>query len=509
METLNNLFGGVLVALQPENILFCFLGVLLGTIIGMLPGLNGAAGIAVMLPLVFVLEPVTALIMLAGLYYGSEYGSTISAVLLNTPGDGASLVSVMDGHPMAKLGHAGKALAIAAISSFSAGFLSVLALSFVAPVFAGFARNFGPPETVAIMVLGLIVVGGVVGNSPLKGILMAVLGTTIAMVGMDSQTSILRLTFGRQELFSGVDLVIVIVGAVALAELATQGAIKARKPIRTRLKDMFLTRKEMRRAAPSIGRGGILGFLIGVLPGAGSTLAAFFAYDVERRVTKDNENFGKGEIRGVAAPEAATNASVNGAFVPTLTMGIPGSATTAILLGAFILFDINPGPMLFDQQPDLVWGLIASFLIGNLMLLVLNLPLVPVFASILRVPYRYLYPVLFAIAIIAVYSISGRIFDVFLALGFAVFGILMKNQGYPIAPLILGLVLGGTIETQLRRSVMIGDNSLAIFFDRPIAMGIFALAALIILVPSVMGYQRRRKLTNSLRATEDAIHVKK
>lgn len=493
METLNNLMGGIQVALQFENILFCFLGVLLGTLIGMLPGLNGASGIAVMLPLVLVLEPVTALIMLAGLYYGAEYGGTISAVLLNTPSDGASLVSVMDGHPMAKLGLAGKALAIAAISSFSSGFVTVIALALVAPVFAGIARNFGPPETFAIMVLGLLVVGGVVGNSPLKGILMAVLGTTIAMVGMDSQTAILRLSFGRPELFSGVDLVIVIVGIVALAELASQGAIKARKPIRARLRDMILKRKDLRRASGSIVRGGFLGFLVGALPGAGSTLAAFFAYDVEKRVTKDNSKFGKGEIRGVAAPESANNAAVNGAFIPTLTMGIPGSATTAILLGAFIVFDINPGPMLFEEQPDLVWGLIASFLIGNLMLLVFNLPMAPVFASVLRVPYRYLYPVLVAIAIMAVYSISGRIFDVFLTLGLAVFGILMKSQGYPVAPLVLGLVLGGMIEEQLRRSVLIGDNSLAVFLDRPIAMGILLVAVLIMTTSIGLNKIRKRK----------------
>lgn len=491
MQPLNDLLGGLEVALQPENILFCFLGVLLGTVIGMLPGLNGAAGIAVMLPLVLVLDPIAALIMLAGLYYGAEYGSTISAVLLNTPGDGASLVTVMDGHPMARMGQAGKALAIAAISSFTAGLTTVIVLAFVAPIFAGFARNFGPPETFAIMVLGLIVVGGVVGNEPIKGILMAVLGTTIAMIGMDSQTSILRLTFGRAELFSGISLVILIVGVVALAELATQGAIKAREPIRSRWRDMILSKRDLHRAAPSIFRGGILGFVIGVLPGAGSTLASFFAYDVEKKVTKDNSNFGKGEIRGVAAPEAANNAAVNGAFVPTLTMGVPGSATTAILLGAFILFDIRPGPMLFDEQPDLVWGLIASFLIGNLMLLVLNLPLAPVFASILRIPYRYLYPVLFAIAIMAVYSTSGRLFDVVLTLCLAIFGIFMKNQNYPVAPMVLGLVLGGMIETELRRSVLLGDNSLMIFLDRPIAIGIFVLAIGIVITPVLIKLIRK------------------
>lgn len=493
MDLLNDVLGGFQVALQPQNLLFCLIGVVLGTLVGMLPGLNGAAGIAVLMPLVLPLEPVTALIMLAGLYYGAEYGSTISAVLIATPGDGASLVSVIDGHQMAKAGRAGQALAIAAVSSFAAGFLTVGLLGGLAPLFARVALNFGPPETFALMVLGLMVVGGIIGSNPVKGVLMAVLGAVIAMVGIDSQTSLLRFTFGRPELFSGVSLVIIVVGVVALAELATQGASKAVKPIRTRFKDMRLTREDLRRTRGTIARGGLLGFVIGVLPGAGSTLASFFAYDVERRVSKDKSQFGKGEIRGVAAPESANNAAVNGSFVPTLTLGIPGSATTAILLGAFLLFNIRPGPLLFDQQPDLAWGLIASFAIGNLLLLILNLPLAPVFASVLRIRYTYLYPILCVIAVVAVYSVSGRLFDVYLALGMAIFGIVMKGQGYPVAPLVLGLVLGGLIETELRRSVRMGNDSLMIFAERPIALVIFGALVVFALVPLVLRLHRKRR----------------
>lgn len=490
MNLLDNVAQGFSVALQPENLLFCLIGVMLGTFIGMLPGLGSASGVAILLPLTLTMEPVTALIMLAGLYYGVEYGSTISAVLISTPGDGAALVTVIDGHQMALKGRAGQALAIAAISSFVAGTFSVVFLSLLAPVFAAISLNFGPPEMFALMVLGLLTVGGIVGRNPHKGILMAVVGAMIALVGIDTQTSVIRYAFGSHQLYSGVSLVAVIVGIVALAEVATQGAAGNVKPIRARFRDMFLSRRDLRKASGAIGRGGLLGFIIGILPGAGPTLATFFTYDVERRIARDKSEFGHGDIRGVAAPEAANNAAVNGAFIPTLTMGIPGSATTAILLGAFILFDIRPGPQLFEEQGPLVWGLIASFYIGNVLLLALNLPLAPVFASLLRVKYAYLYPVVLIIAVVAAYSVSGRLFDAFLALGLGVFGIFMKHQGYPVAPLVLGLVLGSMIEGELRRSLAIGEGSLAIFLERPIAIGILTLAVLLVAVPQVIRRMR-------------------
>lgn len=505
MGFIQNLADGFSVALEPHNILFCLLGVVLGTVIGMLPGMGSASGVAVLLPLTLTLDPVTALIMLAGLYYGTEYGSTISAVLISTPGDGAALVTVIDGHQMALKGKAGQALAIAAISSFVAGTISVVLLSILAPLFAALSLNFGPPEMFALMVLGLLTVGGIVGNNPLKGIMMAVVGAMIAMVGIDSQTSTLRFAFDRSELYSGVSLVAVVVGVVALAELATQGAAGQVKPIRTRFRDMLLSRKDLRKASGSIGRGGLLGFLIGVLPGAGPTLATFFSYGVEQRVAKDKSEFGNGDIRGVAAPEASNNAAVNGAFIPTLTLGIPGSATTAILLGAFILFDIQPGPLLFEQEGDLVWGLIASFFIGNVLLLALNLPLAPVFASVLRIKYTYLYPVVLVVAVVAAYAVSTRIFDAFLALGLAVLGVFMKQHGYPVAPLVLGLVLGGMVESELRRSLAIGDGSISIFLDRPIALVILALAVLLVAVPQVVRLVRKSSVAgSSTRASDDS-----
>lgn len=509
MGLMQNILEGFSVALEPQNLLFCLVGVLLGTVIGMLPGMGSASGVAVLLPLTLTLEPVTALIMLAGLYYGTEYGSTISAVLISTPGDGAALVTVIDGHQMALKGRAGQALAIAAISSFVAGTISVVFLSILAPFFAAVSLNFGPPEMFALMVLGLLTVGGIVGKNPLKGILMAVVGAMIAMVGIDSQTSTLRFVFDRSELYSGVSLVAVVVGIVALAELATQGAAGQMKPIRTRFRDMLLSRRDLRQASGAIGRGGLLGFIIGVLPGAGPTLATFFTYGVEQRVAKDKSQFGHGDIRGVASPEAANNAAVNGAFVPTLTLGIPGSATTAILLGAFILFGIQPGPQLFEQQGDLVWGLITSFFIGNLILLVLNLPLAPVFASVLRIKYTYLYPVVLVIAIVAAYAVSARMFDAFLAIGLAVLGVIMKQHGYPVAPLVLGLVLGGMVEAELRRTLAIGDGTMGIFLERPIALLILGLALLLVVVPQVIRRVRKRPRGNqdqhTLEETRDQV----
>ncbi|MFC7405731.1 tripartite tricarboxylate transporter permease [Georgenia alba] len=498
MDILQGILTGFSVALQLENVLFCLLGVVLGTFIGMLPGLGSASGVAVMLPLTLTLDPVTALIMLAGIYYGTEYGATISAVLISTPGDGASMVTVIDGHKMALMGRAGQALAVAAIASFGAGTFTVLLMSVLAPAFAAVALNFGPPEMFALMVLGLLTVGGIVGRNPLKGVMMAVVGAMIAMVGIDTQTSVLRYIYDFSELYSGVSLVAVVVGIVALAGLVSQGASGHVAPIRTRFRDMTLSRKELRTVGGSITRGGLLGFLVGILPGAGPTLASFFAYGVERRAAKDRSMFGHGDIRGVAAPEAANNAAVNGAFIPTLTMGIPGSATTAILLGAFVLFDIQPGPLLFEQQPDVVWGLIASFYLGNILLLVLNLPLAPVFASVLRIRYSYLYPVVSAVSVVAAFAVSGLMFDAWLALGLALFGIVMRQQGYPVAPLVLGLVLGGMLEAELRRSLAISGGSFGIFAERPIAIAIFVLGVALVAVPAIVRTIRRRSVTETV-----------
>jgi putative tricarboxylic transport membrane protein len=483
MELLSDIASGFQTALLPVNLLFSFIGVLLGTIIGLLPGLGSATGVAILLPLTFTLEPVTALIMLAGIYYGTQYGATISSVLISTPGDSATVVTTLDGYQLARQGRAGPALAIAAIASFVAGTISTVLLMTLAPIFARFALRFGPPETFALVVLGLASLVGFAGSSRAKGLAMAALGVAIATVGIDPQTGIARFTFGQVELLGGIGFLQVVIGLFAVAEVMTQVRTGGGEPIRTSFRDMLPTWGDWRRTRMAMLRGGFLGFILGVLPGAGATLASFFSYDVERRFSKHPEEFGKGAIEGVAGPEAANNAAVNGAFVPTLTLGIPGSGTTAVLLGAFLLFGVQPGPRLIDEQPQLVWGLIASFYIGNVMLLLLNLPLAPVFASLLRLHYGLLYPLILLVSFVGAYSIENRMWGVWLAFFFGVVGYFMKRYDYPAAPVILGLVLGSLMERTLVQTSSMGGGDLSIFLRRPIALVLFAFAALVILGP--------------------------
>jgi putative tricarboxylic transport membrane protein len=486
VELLDQILGGFQVALSPINVAYCFVGVLLGTVIGLLPGLGSATGVALLLPLTLALEPVTALIMLAGIYYGTQYGATISSVLISTPGDSATVVSTLEGYQMARRGRAGPALAIAAIASFLAGTISIVLLMTLAPLFAGFALSFGPPETFALIVLGLVGVIGFTGTSRSKGLAMAALGLAIATIGIDAQTGVPRFTFGNVQLLGGIGFLEVVIGLFAVAEVMSAVKSGGSEPIRTRLRDMLLTRDDWRRSWRAIMRGGVLGFFMGVLPGAGATLASFFSYDVERRFSRHQDEFGKGAIEGLAGPEAANNAAVNGAFVPTLTLGVPGSGTTAVLLGAFLLFGLQPGPLLLDEQPELVWGLIASFYIGNVILLFLNLPLAPVFASLLRLSYGYLYPLILLLSFLGAYAIENRLWGVWLAFAFGVLGYFMKRYDYPAAPVILGVILGGLMETSLIQTSSIGGGNFTIFLNRPIALVLFALSALIILGPVIL-----------------------
>jgi putative tricarboxylic transport membrane protein len=483
VDVLEHIVSGFQDAISPINLLFCFAGVLLGTIIGVLPGLGQTTGVAILLPLTLGLRPLTAFIMLAGIYYGTQYGGTISSVLIATPGEPSTVVTTLDGYQLARQGRGGQALAIAAVGSFLAGTISIVFLMTLAPVFAGFALNFGPPETFALMILGMTAVVGFSGGSAIKGLAMGALGLAISTVGIDAQTGLARFTFGRVETLGGIGFVEVIIGLFAISEVMTQVKAGGTEPIRTRMKDMLLTADDWRRSRMPIVRGGIIGFLIGVLPGAGATLASFFSYDLERRISKHPEEFGKGAIEGVASPEAANNAAVNGAFVPTLTLGIPGSATTAVLLGAFLLFGIRPGPLLIEQQPELVWGLMASFYIGNLFLLILNLPLAPLFASMLRVRYAFVYPIILLMSLVGAYAIENSMWGVWVAFAFGVLGYFMKRYGFPAAPVILGLVLGGLMEKTIVQTSSMGGGSLRIFLERPIALILFALALLAILGP--------------------------
>ena len=491
MDLLDQILGGFATALTPVNLFYCFIGVLLGTITGLLPGLGSPTAVALLLPLTIVLEPVTALIMLAGIYYGTQYGATITSVLVATPGDSSTVVTTIDGYQLARKGRAGPALAVAAVASFVAGTISIVLVMTLAPLLSTAALSFGPPETFALATLGIAGVIGFTGSSRAKGLAMAAFGLAIGTVGLDSQTGVPRFAFGNVELLGGIGFLEVTIGLFAIAEVVTQLKTGTPEAIRTSYREMLLTREDMRRSRGPIVRGGFLGFAMGTIPGVGATLASFLAYDVERRVSKHPEQFGQGAIEGVAAPEAANNAAANGSFVPLLTLGIPSSGTSAVLLGAFVLFGIQPGPLLIEEQPDLVWGLLASFYIGNVILLLMNLPLAPAFASMLRLRYELMYPLILLLSFVGAYAIENRLWGIWLAYAFGVIGYFMARHGYPAAPVILGVILGGIMEQALVRTQAIGGGSFAIFLERPIALAIFALAFFVIVGPLLLKAHRR------------------
>ena len=491
---LTEILNGAAAAVTPTNIVYCFIGVALGTFVGMLPGLGSATGIALLLPLTLGLDPLSALIMLAGVYYGSQYGATISTVLLATPGDSSSTVVLFDGYPMARQGRAGGALASAAIASFVGGTLSLIALMATLPIIATVALKFGPPETVALAVLGLLSIAGFTGgNSIFKGIAGAALGVAIATVGLDAQSGVARFTGGQVELFGGLGYMEVILGLIAVAEVFRQLGRVDTEPIKAGWRDMTITREELRRTwAPAI-RGAILGFVLGVLPGVGATLASFFSYDVEKRLAGDRKKlFGTGMIEGIAGPESANNAAAQGSFAPTLTLGIPGSGTTAVLLGAFLIFGLQPGPLLLEQQPTLVWGLLISFWVGNLLLLLLNLPLAPAFAYALRIPHALMYPIILFLCLISAYAITNRMWSVWLCLIFGAVGYVMDKYNFPTVPVILGLILGPILEVNLSRSLSISHGSPMIFLTSPGSLALLTLALALVVSPKIVGklYQR-------------------
>lgn len=492
MDTWSLILDGWNTAITPSNLLFCFVGVLVGTIIGLLPGLGSATGVALLLPLTLAMEPVTALIMLAGIYYGSQYGATISAVLIGTPGDSASLVTMFDGYPMARRGRGGAALSSAAIASFIGGTVSLVLLMVAMPILSRFALKFGPPETVALVILAMLSVAGFAGSSLAKAIAMGLFGVIIATIGIDGQSATPRYTFGQVELFGGLGLIPVLIGLVAISEVMRQINQGGAEPIRARWRDMMINKNELRRTWKPAARGSLIGFFIGILPGAGATLASFISYETERRSMKNGTKLmGTGMIEGVAGPESANNAAANGAFVPMLTLGVPGSATTAILLGAFLVFGVQPGPLLLTQEPKLVWGLILSFWVGNVILLVLNLPLAPLFASILRFKYVFIYPAVLLLCLAGAFSIQNRMWSVWIALAFGVVGFFMTRYNYPVAPLILGLVLGPLLEKGLDRSLAIAHGDATIFLTRPISLSILILAFLLFVGPTVLRVLRR------------------
>ena len=485
MDILGGLMQGFAVALAPINLFWCFVGVLLGTVIGVLPGLGPPATIAMLLPLTFRMDPAGAMIMLSGIYYGAKYGGSTTSILLNVPGESASVITCLDGYAMARNGRAGAALGIAAIASFIAGTVGVLGLMLVAPPLAKVSLAFSSPEYFALMVLGLAMVVLLAGKSLVKALLSMLVGLWIATMGTDLFSATSRFTFGRTELLGGIDFVVVAIGIFAVAEVLSN--MEPREggtmlPVPRGLRNLLPTWQDMKDCRFAFVNGSVLGFLIGVLPGAGSTIASFLSYGVEKAVSRHPEKFGTGVIEGVAAPEGANNSETGGALVPLLTLGIPGSGTTAILLAALVLWGFKPGPMLIEDSPALFWGLVASMYIGNVMLLVLNLPLVPVFAQLLKLPSYAMYPLILGVSIIGVYSESGSLFSIGLVIVFGLLGYLMRKLDYPAAPLVLGLVLGDHMERALRQSLM-SQGDLGILATRPISATILLFAVAMLLLP--------------------------
>jgi len=455
-----------------------------GTLIGALPGIGPVAGLSILIPLAFGMDPTSAMILMSGVYYGCMYGGTITSVLMNVPGESSSIMTCLDGNAMARNGRAGPALTIAAVGSFIAGTFSVVMLTLLAPPIAEYALKFGPPEYFALMLLGLSAISGLTGESRAKGYAMGFIGLAIATIGLDPIDGTQRFTYGNLELMDGIGFLPIAVGMFGLG--AVLGMIETPVEIqimKTTLREMIITKKDLKDSAMPIVRGSIIGFLIGVLPGAGATISTFLAYAAEKQLSKTPELFGTGMIEGVAGPEAANNASTGGAMIPLLTLGIPGSGTTAVMLGVLTLFNLQPGPLLFSKNPDFVWGLIASMYIGNVMLLVLNIAFVPAFVAVLRVPYRVLAPLIAIFCLVGVYSVNYSVLDLWLMVGFGVVGYVAVKMSYPLAPLVLGLVLGGYMEVSLRQSLKMSQADLSIFFTRPIAAAIMAVVIVIVLWP--------------------------
>jgi len=494
MDLLHNLYTGFSIALTFNNVLYCLAGVLVGQIVGVLPGIGAPTAIALLLPLTFTINPTSAIIMFAGIYYGVAYGGTITSVLINVPGESSTVMTCIDGYQMALRGRAGAALSVAAIGSWIAGTGSIIILMTFAPALAKFALRFGPSEFFALtlMAFGLLTVFG--GEQPIKTIITTIMGLLIATVGLDVVSGLPRFNFGIPQLLGGVDFVVLICGIFGVAEVFNsieepeEGDLIKQK---MRLRDLFLTWEEWVRSRWAIVRGSVIGFFVGMIPAGGITTASFLAYLAEKRYSKHPERFGKGAIEGVAAPESANNSASISGFAPLLALGIPGSPTTAVMLAGFMMWGIRPGPLLFHQHADLVWGLIASMYIGNFLLLLMNIFLIPPFVAILRLPYTILMGFIVIFASIGAYSINNNVFDVWMMLGFGVLGYLMKKLEYPIVPLVLALVLGRLSENSLRQALTLSGGSLSIFFTRPISL-IFIIAAILAYLTPLIRWALKR-----------------
>jgi putative tricarboxylic transport membrane protein len=493
VDILQNVIYGLHVATQPLNLMYCFLGVVVGTLVGVLPGLGPAAAIALLLPTTFKLTPVSGTIMLAGIYYGAMYGGSTTSILVNIPGEAASVVTCLDGYQMSLKGRAGPALGIAAFGSFIAGTFAVIALTFLGPFLANIALEFGPPEYFSLMIVGITVLTYLSSGSMLKALLMAGVGLILSGVGMDTISGKYRFTFNVQNLLDGIGVVPVAMGLFGISEVLLNLETDVKRDIlTTHVRNLFPSLKDWAVSIGSIVRGSILGFFLGILPGGGAVIASFASYAIEKKVSNHPEEFGKGAIQGVAGPEAANNAGAGGSFIPLLTLGIPANPVMAILLGALMIHGLQPGPLLIKSAPDLFWGTIISMYIGNGMLLILNLPLIPMWVKVLKVPYYLLYPLILLFCLIGAYSLENNAGDVIAMLIFGILGFLMKKFQYEGAPIILALVLGQKLETSLRRSLIMSHGDFSIFISRPISLAFLITAALLLIIPIIT---QRKKLS--------------
>lgn len=494
MDILGNLALGLSVALTPINLLYAFVGVLVGTLIGVLPGIGPVATIAMLLPTTYGLPPVTALIMLAGIYYGASFGGSTTAILVNLPGEMSSVVTVIDGHKMARQGRAGPALCIAALGSFFAGSVATLVIAAFAPPLAELALKFDAAEYFSLMVLGLVSAVAIAGGSALKAVLMTVLGLLLGIVGTDVNSGTARFSFNTPELIDGIGFVAVTMGLFAFAEIAVNLEQKERRNLLAEpISGLWIKWAEFKQAFPAVLRGTGIGALLGVLPGGGATLSSFASYTLEKRWAKDPSRFGNGAIEGVAGPESANNAGAQTSFIPMLTLGIPSNAVMALMVGALIIHNIQPGPQVMTSNPDLFWGLIVSMWIGNLFLVILNLPLIGIWVKLLSVPYRLLFPLILLACTIGAFSTNNNMFDVWVAIVFGILGYIFIKLGCEPAPLLLGYILGPMLEENLRRALVLSRGDFTVFATRPLSLAMLLLAALLLVLIAAPAIRKKRE----------------
>ena len=494
MELLDNLMLGFSVAFTPENLLYALLGCVLGTLVGVLPGLGPVPTIAMLLPITYVLPPVAGLIMLAGIYYGTQYGGSTTAILVNLPGETSAVVTVLDGHQMARNGRGGAALSLAAIGSFFAGTVATMLIAAFAPPLAEVAFKFGPAEYFSLMTLGLVGAVVLASGSLVKAICMILLGLLLGLVGTDVNSGVARYDFGIPELQDGINFAIVAMGVFGFAEIMSNLELKDKRvEITDKVGSLYPNKQEMREAAPAIVRGTAVGSMLGILPGGGSVLSAFASYTLEKKISREPERFGKGHPAGLAGPESANNAGAQASFIPLLTLGIPGNAVMALMVGAMTIHNIQPGPQVMTSHPDLFWGLIASMWIGNLMLVVLNLPLVGLWVKLLKVPYRILFPAILVFCTIGVYSLNYNTFDLYMTAFFGVVGYIWSKLRCEGAPLLLGLVLGPMMEENFRRALLLSRGDFTTFVERPLSASLLGAAVVLVVLVALPNIRKKRE----------------